>query len=114
MSADVDLQCSEVLTNHLILVQVNGAREGKPEEDEDIVGWKAPAGEVDEYLRALNSIVSNWKACKVKCRILALHGRFEGLCCHLTQMPPSSCYAMFFKGLWMLCHLSQKSTTNDL
>lgn len=49
----MDLQCSEVLTIHLIIVQVNGALEGKPEEEgEDIAGWNALTGQV-EYRRGL-------------------------------------------------------------
>lgn len=39
MSADIDLLCSEKLTDHVTLVQVSGALEDEPDEedyDEDI------------------------------------------------------------------------------
>ncbi|KAH7955158.1 hypothetical protein HPB49_024952 [Dermacentor silvarum] len=58
VSADVDLMCSEELTDHAILEQVNGAcaLEDEPEEeedDEDIAGQKVSAVEADEHLKAL-------------------------------------------------------------
>ncbi|KAH7938105.1 hypothetical protein HPB49_020026 [Dermacentor silvarum] len=61
VSANVDLVCSEELTDHAILAQVNGAcaLEDEPEEeddDEDIAGQKVSAFEADKHLKALQSI----------------------------------------------------------
>lgn len=57
VSADMDLVCSEELTDEAILAQVNGAcalaDEPEEEDEEDIAEPKVSALEADEHLRAL-------------------------------------------------------------
>lgn len=74
--------CSEKLTDHVILMQVNGALGNGPEEEDNkhISGKKVLAVADDESLRALHSIVSTRKGCKVKC---VMYKNWDGRLYHL-------------------------------